>query len=131
MIAESWKVEKSYWNSPLLQPEALQEQLLLGLEQGKDTVLPRVELKRRFKPLVEDELPELARHATALVAHPEAETPCPRGVAGNIILAIGPEGGFTAHEIDKFVAAGFLPVGLGERVLRSEFAVAALLGRIA
>jgi 16S rRNA (uracil1498-N3)-methyltransferase len=35
---------------------------------------------------------------------------------------IGPEGGFTAEEIDQAVAAGFLPVSLGRRTLRAETA---------
>ncbi|MDD3117915.1 MAG: 16S rRNA (uracil(1498)-N(3))-methyltransferase [Victivallales bacterium] len=129
-LLESWKVEKSYWQSPLLRPEALREQLILGLEQGRDTVLPQVTMHRRFRLLTEEVLPVLARGATALVAHPEAATSCPRGVNGPVVLAVGPEGGFTAYEIEKFAAAGFLPVGLGARVLRSEFAVAALLGRL-
>ena len=59
VLLNSWRVEKSYWASPALAPAALREQLVLGLEQGGDTRLPRVELRRRFKPFVEDELPAL------------------------------------------------------------------------
>jgi 16S rRNA (uracil1498-N3)-methyltransferase len=37
-------------------------------------------------------------------------------------LLIGPEGGLTGAELDQAVAAGYLPVGLGVRVLRTESA---------
>lgn len=50
----------------------------------------------------------------------------PRDVA----LLVGPEGGFSAEEAALAMRHGFLPVGLGPRILRSEtagFAVAAIL----
>ncbi len=130
IIIECWKVEKSYWNSPLLTAENIREELLLGLEQGKDTVMPKVELKRRFKPFAEDELPDLAENTFALIAHPDAAAPCPHCLEGEAVIAIGPEGGFTDYEVSQFVNAGFSPVYLGERVVRSEFAVAALIGKV-
>ena len=43
-LLNSYRVEKSYWGSPLLQADKLQEQLLLGLEQACDTILPQVHL---------------------------------------------------------------------------------------
>ena len=64
------RVEKSLWNSSSLKPQANTEQLVLGLEQAKDTVMPEVILKKRFKPFVEDELPALIKGKLALVAHP-------------------------------------------------------------
>jgi len=45
-LLNSYRVEKSFWNSPLLQPEKLQEQFLLGLEQTVDTILPEVHLRK-------------------------------------------------------------------------------------
>ncbi len=39
-----------------------------------------------------------------------------------IAIFIGPEGGFTSHEIDVLKAAGFIPVKLGNRILRAETA---------
>jgi RsmE family RNA methyltransferase len=47
-----------------------------------------------------------------------------------VTLAIGPEGGFIGEEIGAFERAGFLPVSMGERVLRVETAVAALIARV-
>jgi RsmE family RNA methyltransferase len=130
VLLNSWRVDKSYWQSPLLQPEALREQLLLGLEQGRDTVLPTISLEARFKPFVEDRLPQLVAGSRGLIAQPGAASPCPATLDGALTLAIGPEGGFTSYEVDKFSGAGLNPVHLGARPLRVETAVFALLGRL-
>jgi 16S rRNA (uracil1498-N3)-methyltransferase len=113
-----------------VQPESLREQLVLGLEQGRDTRLPELLLRPRFRPIVEDELPGMSAGTQALVAHPEAGRPCPRRVAGPVTLAVGPEGGFIPYEIERLEAAGFSAVRLGERILRVESAIPALLGRL-
>ena len=129
-IIETWKVEKSYWTSPLLLPENIEEQLRLGLEQGGDTVLPEIIIKKRFKPFVEDELPEILKGTTGLVAHPTGEKPCPHQAQKKVTLAIGPEGGFTDYEVEKFTDEGMKAVNIGKRTLRSEFAVTAILGKL-
>lgn len=129
-LINSFRVDKSFWGSPLLQSEKLNEQLILGLEQARDTVLPEIHLRPRFKPFVEDELPEISRETAAYIAHPGAETSCPCGVNQSITLAIGPEGGFIPYEVEKLQGCGFLPISLGERILRVETAVPVLLSKI-
>jgi len=130
ILLNSWRVDKSYWHSPILAPEALQEQLLLGLEQARDTLLPKVDLQKRFKPFVEDFLPSIANGTCALVADPHSVQACPANLHEAVTLAIGPEGGFTPYEIEKLEEAGLKPVHLGVRPLRVETAVPALLGRL-
>ena len=39
-----------------------------------------------------------------------------------VVLAVGPEGGFSATEADRFLAAGFKPFTIGDTVLRTETA---------
>jgi len=130
ILLNSWRVDKSYWQSPALEPPAIREQLILGLEQSRDTILPSVERQPRFKPFVEDTLPTIAAGTCALVAHPLAGRPCPADITLPVTLAIGPEGGFTAYEIEKMTAAGLTPIHLGQRPLRVETAVPALIGRL-
>lgn len=130
VLMSSGKVEKSYWESPYLTPDALREQLILGLEQAGDTVLPELLLRRRFKPFVEDELAALAAGTRALVAHPAAMLECPRAVGGAVTLAVGPEGGFTDYEVDLLAGYGCEPVSLGPRRLRVEQVIPALVGRL-
>lgn len=130
VLLNTARVDKSYWQSPLLAAEAIEEQLRFGLEQARDTQLPRVLLRPRFRPFVEDELPGLTTGNLCLVAHPDSALPCPGNVAGPVALAIGPEGGFIPFEIALLSRQGFRPVHLGTRPLRVETAVPALLGRL-
>lgn len=129
-LINSYRVEKSYWQTPFLEQDAIHEQLILGLEQGCDTQLPHVYLHKRFKPFVEDELPEIIANTTALVAHPYTEKECPRNIDYPLSLAVGPEGGFIAYEIDLLKKIGFDTVHLGERIMRVETAIPYLLGRL-
>lgn len=126
----SWKVEKSFWLSPWLSEEKLFENCVLGLEQAKDTVLPRIHQRKLFKPFVEDELPSIAEHSVKLLAHPISERACPSDIQEQTTLVIGPEGGFTPYEVGKLEEAGFKTVHLGPRILRVETAVPVLLSRL-
>lgn len=130
VLLGSNRVEKSYWQSPMVGEDAVREALLLGLEQAGDTVLPLVEKRPRFRPYVEDELAHQTENALALVAHPDGAAPCPSAGDQRVLLAVGPEGGFVDFEVGLLAGAGFAPVTLGERPLRVEHAVFALLGRL-
>ena len=129
-LLNSFRVEKSFWQSPVLQPENIQKQLVLGLEQARDTILPEVLLRPFFKPFTEDEAPELIKETLPLVAHPGSQAPCPRDIRKPVTLAIGPEGGFIPYEIEKLISCGFQAVHLGERILNIEAAVPSLVSRL-
>ncbi len=129
-LIHSYRVEKSYWQTPVLQAETVRHYLLQGLEQSRDTVLPRVSCHRRFKPYVEDELPRLIAGRRALLAHPGDHPDCPRGGKEDTALVIGPEGGFIPYEVEKLQQAGCSAVSLGPRILRVENALTSLLGRL-
>ncbi|MCM2130170.1 16S rRNA (uracil(1498)-N(3))-methyltransferase [Larsenimonas rhizosphaerae] len=127
------RVEKSYWQSPELDPLKIRHHMVLGLEQARDTTMPKVHLAQRFKPFVEDELPGLMTGREGLVAHPGEMQSCPppRALdAPPLLLAIGPEGGFIEYEMDALKAAGLKGIHMGERILRVETAVVALLSRL-
>ncbi|QLC73465.1 16S rRNA (uracil(1498)-N(3))-methyltransferase [Pseudomonas sp. LPB0260] len=130
ILLNSYRVEKSFWQTPFLEPAAIREQLILGLEQARDSVLPEVIIEKRFKPFVEDRLPQLAAGSLGLVGHPGPYPACPRAVSEAVTLAIGPEGGWIPYEVEKLQQAGLQPVQLGERILRVETAVSALLARL-
>lgn len=70
-----------------------------------------------------------------LIAHESGGVDLGAVLAGNegvssVTLAVGPEGGFTQMEIEQAVASGYIPVGLGPRILRAETASLALLAII-
>ncbi|OYQ17652.1 16S rRNA (uracil(1498)-N(3))-methyltransferase [Pseudomonas mandelii] len=130
ILVNSYRVEKSFWQTPFLEPEAIREQLILGLEQARDTVLPEIVIEKRFKPFVEDRLPAMTEGTLGLIGHPGDYPACPRGLDTPVTLAIGPEGGWIPYEVDLLAKSGLQPVQLGERILRVETAVTALLARL-
>ncbi|WP_101675643.1 16S rRNA (uracil(1498)-N(3))-methyltransferase [Alloalcanivorax mobilis] len=129
-LLNSWKVDKSYWRTPNLKGELLKEKLLLGLEQAGDPVLPTLTLEPRFRPFVEDRLDDWAGPGERLLAHPGDYPELPRGLAGPVTLAIGPEGGWTPYEIELLQAHGFQCHRFGSRILRVETALPALVGGV-
>lgn len=129
-LINSYRVEKSFWQTPVLQHDVIHEYMQHGLEQSRDTVFPRISCHRRFKPFVEDTLPGLLEGRRGLVAHPGDWPPCPRGTVGKTLLVVGPEGGFIPYEIERLQQAGCEPVSLGPRILRVENAIAALVARL-
>lgn len=123
------RVEKSFWQSHALEPHALHEQLVLGLEQARDTVLPVIELRERFRAFVEDELPLELQGRSGFVAEPGAKPAAASRLDTPALVAIGPEGGWVPFELERLQAAMLQPLGLGDRILRVETALAVLLGR--
>jgi RsmE family RNA methyltransferase len=133
-LTNAWRVDKSYLSSPRVAPRALALAARLGAEQGATTHVPPIALHRRLMELLDGRWPAPdAPPRAKLVAHPGG-APIERaldGVAGEpIALAIGPEGGWIAREVETFAARGFAVVSLGAAILRVEAAVAAALGQL-
>ncbi|HYY51624.1 MAG TPA: 16S rRNA (uracil(1498)-N(3))-methyltransferase [Myxococcales bacterium] len=129
VLVNAARVEKSYFESAVLAPEATRELLILGLEQARDTRLPDVLVRKRFRPFVEDELDELWPRTVRLVAHPSAQGPPSRGTERTVV-GIGPEGGWVPFEIELLREHGFTPFTLGPRPLRVEVALPYALGML-
>lgn len=130
VLLHTKRVEKSYWMSPALAPDAIAAQVRLGLEQAVDTVPLIVERARGFKAFVRERLPSLAEGARLLVAHPGDHPRCPVDVDTRVVMLIGPEGGFIPYEVERLEEAGAELVSLGSRILRVETAMIAVLGRL-
>jgi 16S rRNA (uracil1498-N3)-methyltransferase len=124
------RVEKSLWNSSSLKPQAISEQLALGLEQAKDTVMPEVIIKKGFKPFVEDELLGHIKGKLASVAHPGGGVIASEAKQSHVVLIIGPEGGIIDYEIELLKAAGCQTIDLGLRILRTEYVLPYVVGRL-
>ena len=127
-MVNAWRVSKSYWGSPVLQAQALENELWLGCEQGRHPYLPSIACHRLLMPFLES----LGSEPNArYLAHPGSETWFSQvgdlGTAGT--LAIGPEGGWIAAELQSFSSAGFRQVTISGSILRSEIALAAALAQ--
>lgn len=129
-LINAYRVDKSYWSTPILSEASIREHLILGLEQAGDTQLPEVHIRKRFKPFVEDELPLLAKGKRALIAHPYDADLCPSPMDDETLIAVGPEGGFIPYEVNLMQQQGLDSIHLGERILRVETAVPVLLSRL-
>ena len=138
-LVNAWRVEKSYFSSPVLEPERIERELLLGAEQGMIPRLPEVSVHRFFVPFMEAlETEEPA--GPRLAAHPGAP-PLEEVVAGTLgsasvedartLLAVGPEGGWIDDELGSLDRAGFTRVSLGPWTLTTEGAVTAALAQLA
>lgn len=128
-LIHSYRVDKSYWQSPFLQQ--LDDYVTLGLEQAGDTIAPEIQLYKRFKPFVEDVLPTfISDQKPAYVAHPYAEQQMPYAIQHSCHLIVGPEGGFIPYEVDLLIKNGCQAMSLGNRILRTETAVSHILGRL-
>ena len=130
ILLNSYRVDKSYWQSPLVDNAHLHAAMLEGLEQCGDTQLPSIERATRFKPFVEDVLPALLQHRQGLLAHPYHSQGVPAASNQPRLLAIGPEGGFIPYEVEKLLAAGMQGFSLGPRILKVETAVPSIIGRL-
>ena len=131
------RVEKSYYQSPLIKAENQLGYLVEGLAQGKLTRLPEVIVHRRFRPFFEDYLPTMEAASETpvlkLLAYGDGsdslDTVCD-GRESRIAIAIGPEGGWVPFEIELMKSVGFRPFTLGRWTLRVEHAVTAALSQV-
>ncbi len=136
-LIRSWRVEKSYFHTPVLQDETLRRHLVLGAEQGACTRLPEVAVHPRFAAFLET-LEARPRGGLRLLAHPEAPEPIEAvwsaasepGRDAGVELALGPEGGWLDREVESFRGAGFQGVTLGPWILRVETALVAAVAQI-
>ena len=129
ILLHSYRVDKSYWQTPFLQQ--LDQYVTLGLEQAGDTIAPKVEIYKRFKPFVEDILPSLiSANCPAYVAHPYSDAKMPFAIQHSCTIVIGPEGGFIPYEIDLLVKNGCQAMSLGSRIIRTETVIPYVLGRL-
>jgi 16S rRNA (uracil1498-N3)-methyltransferase len=96
-------------------------------KQARRAAVPAVEVARLDDALA---LPADLRLVCMPAARPLREVWTRTGAAS---IVVGPEGGLSPAEVDRAIAAGFEPIGLGPNVLRAETAgvVAASALRIA
>lgn len=128
-ITNAEKVERNYFDTHWLDPAKYMPLLIEGLEQAGDTRVPEVRIVRRLKPFLEDELPGLCPGQARILAHPGG-TPNPPNQAGAVLLAVGPEGGWSDFELAMFDRLNFSRLSLGWRRLRTDTACVALVSAL-
>ena len=135
VLVGAQKVEKDFWGATLLKEANYRPLLIDGLMQGcVSSLVPTVETRRNFRRFVTDELETRFPTANRLVAHPyeqgRGNGERGPGKRGRLVLAIGPEGGWTDEEVARLEAQGFSRYSLGPRILRTDTATVALLAQL-
>jgi 16S rRNA (uracil1498-N3)-methyltransferase len=132
ILTNAEKVERDYFDTHILHEDGYRPLLITGLQQARDTHVPRVSIHKRFKVLLEDELPALFPEGRRLMAHPDSMAT----IAGalrkvktgeRVLIAVGPEGGWNGFELAALDAHGFHQVSMGPRTLATTTACIALL----
>ena len=131
ILSNAARVQRDYFGAHTVDATVFTPLLIEGLQQARDTRLPKVSIHRRLKVLVEDDLDALFPDGVRVVAQPGHDDTLSRVLedAGpsRALVAVGPEGGWTAFELDLLARHGFRAVGMGPRTLRSDTATIALL----
>ena len=130
------KVEKDFWGATLLKEENYRPLLVDGLMQAGTSILPTLETRRNFRKFVKEELDVLFPASTRIVAHPYGAASSriieqsEQSNKRTLLLAIGPEGGWTDDEVALLEEHGFARYSLGSRILRTDTATIALLAQL-
>lgn len=105
--------------------ERWQRLVLAACEQSHRTRLPELREPLAFEALLEVDLPQ---RWVAYERQTDAENPTLE--RNPIAFTSGPEGGITDEEFAALRASGWLPISLGQSILRAVTAPVALLGSI-
>ena len=130
------KVEKDFWGATLLREENYRPLLVDGLMQCGTSILTELVCRRAFRCFVADELDAMFPMTRRVVAHPYVNPSPPScqslssRASDRLLLAIGPEGGWTDDEVALLESKGFRRYSLGPRILRTDTATIALLAKL-
>ncbi len=124
--------EASYFHSSIWNSETLQQLLVQGASQGGHTCLPELTRFRSVGEAIvayEKNGDYAAEEAVARIRLERGAQPAaaalPNINSRRIVLAIGPERGFTNRETALLEEAGFLALGIPAGILRTETAATA------
>ncbi|MGF1486069.1 MAG: 16S rRNA (uracil(1498)-N(3))-methyltransferase [Prochloraceae cyanobacterium] len=102
-------------------------------EQSERQIVPQITNPNKFTTVLEG-LGDRETDCYICVARSDRHSllKCLEGnKSKKIAIATGPEGGFTAKEVEFAIAAGFKPVSLGNRILRAITAPVAAMSLVA
>ncbi len=127
------RVERYYFDSHIVQPDVYKPLLLEGLAQSGGSWMPNVKVHPRFDSFFKEVFPTVYSDHLKWVADPREKATFIDQLSEinderEWLLAVGPEGGWSTSELELFTDHGFLSVGLGSRILRSDTTTISLIG---
>jgi 16S rRNA (uracil1498-N3)-methyltransferase len=105
-----------------------QEIAVKAVQQSRRAKVPRVEPYRSFQEALEG----CREEALKILLWEKEGEPLRKILRGylpkKVYVMVGPEGGFTEEEVKSAKDRGFIPIKLGQRILRTETAAITLVG---
>ena len=101
---------------------------LSAAKQSQRSTIPVIEPIKKIKELLIESVGyDLKIIPTLIKERKSIKEAIPRSKAKKILVLIGPEGDFTPEEVDMAIESGFIPVTLGDTVLRVDTAAIAVV----
>ncbi len=131
----SRRVEGNFFNSRVLLSDNIKESLFHGMEQGGTYRKPKVSILNNIRPSyinkkktveVETFLDKLHGFESKILADLNTRdylSKLEKKELSNVVIAIGPEGGWLENEVESFHQIGFKSIKLSDYTLRVETAV--------
>jgi RsmE family RNA methyltransferase len=130
-FVNSERGEKSYLQSNFFKEELLQTEIIKALEQGSDTMAPAIKKEYSLhKCLAEHSYKPSLRIIAEMSGRQISAISSDISKHQEVLIAVGSEAGWSESETALFKEEGFIPVTLGERVLRVDIAVIALAAQV-
>lgn len=101
----------------------LERVILSALKQSLKTYLPQLSNTTKFNKFINQPFA-----GQKFIAYCEGEPKLLKNLYSpdsNVLILVGPEGDFSPQEVEQAIAAGFIPVSLGNNRLRTETAAVA------
>jgi 16S rRNA (uracil1498-N3)-methyltransferase len=125
-----WQGEYSQASLPEQEKEVWKDSLIAGAKQCGNPWLPELSMLHGGVDALIRRLPAMDRAFLLYEGDTGGRLLTPQDLAdpGDLLLIIGPEGGFSPGEVQRLTAGGAVAVSLGARVLRWETAAVLTLG---
>lgn len=134
----AWKTSRSFMKSSKMTHEALMKEVIIGMEQGKRTFLPQVQLVETLENALNHVYNNVCR---ILLFHPGtgksstavklSSLSCQAKHWNHLVLVFGPEGGFTDQEcakIEQFAPEEVIRTELSDIIFTCEHALIVAFG---
>ncbi len=126
-IINADKVEKYYFDTHVLDVDFYESRLVDGLEQSCRTVMPKVSIGRTVTPDSAAFFTQFAEYRKVLAMPASVKQLDAVRSYEKLVIAIGPEGGWTDRELNQFAGHGFETISLGPTPLKVDVAAISLI----
>jgi len=125
-----WQADHSQGSLPSEVKKSWIAQLIAGAKQCQNPYIPQIEIIEQGALGLIEKTKDM--HKSIILLEQQNDVPMLTikniGQEGKTMYIIGPEGGYSARELEIFLNADILPASLGQRVLRCETAALLCLG---